>query len=298
MRKTNMSLQKYEAILRAYELNSLTKAGAELGISQSAVSHMISSVEDSFGFKILRRSRAGVKLTPDGERIIKHIRAVLNEHNALMDAAINIKGLKGGRLRIGSFSSVAVHWLPQLIKEFSGDYPDIELRLLNGDYHDVENWITEGEVDLGFISLPSDIRGKKIALYEDRLLAILPKNHTYAKEKVFPIRAVSSESFISLLQSSDHDARKALKTVGIEPNVKYETKDDYAIIAMVEQGLGISIMPELLLVGFEERNIAKLPLLPPVSRTIGLCITEGDKAGPAALKFSEYVERFIRNNYR
>lgn len=93
-----MSLQKYEAILRAYELNSLTKAGAELGISQSAVSHMISSVEDSFGFKILRRSRAGVKLTPDGERIIKHIRAVFNEHNALMDAAINIKGLKGADL--------------------------------------------------------------------------------------------------------------------------------------------------------------------------------------------------------
>ena len=90
-----MSLQKYEAILRAYELNSLTKAGAELGISQSAVSHMINSAEESFGFKILKRSRAGVKLTPEGEKIIKHIRAVLNEHNALMDAAMNIKGLEG-----------------------------------------------------------------------------------------------------------------------------------------------------------------------------------------------------------
>lgn len=290
-----MSLQKYEAILKAYELNSLTKAGAAMGISQSAVSHMINSVEESFGFKILRRSRAGVKLTPEGEKIMKHIKSVLNEHSALIDAAANIKGLEAGRLRIGSFSSVAVHWLPQLIKEFSLDYPNIELKLLNGDYHDVENWIAEDEVDLGFISLPSDVNGRKTALYEDRLLAVLPKNHPYAGEKVFPIRAVSNEPFISLLQSSDHDARKALKTVGIEPNIKYETKDDYAIIAMVEQGLGISIMPELLLVGFEDRNVAKLPLLPPVSRTIGLCVSEG--AGPAALKFGEYVEKFIRKNY-
>lgn len=291
-----MSIQKYEAIVKAFELNSLTRAGAELGISQSAVSHMINSVEEDFGFKILRRSRGGVKLTPEGERIIKQLKAVLNEHNALMEAAMNIKGLEAGRLRIGSFSSVAVHWLPRLIKDFSRDYPNIELRLLNGDYHDVEGWIKEGEVDLGFISLPSDIKGKKTALCEDRLLAILPKSHPCANEKVFPIRAVSNEPFISLLQSSDHDARKALETVGIEPNIKYETKDDYAIIAMVEQGLGISIMPELLL-GFEERNVVKLPLLPPVSRSIGLCIPEGDDAGPAALKFAEYVEVFIREKY-
>ena len=102
-----------------------------------------------------------------------------------------------------------------------------------------------------------------------------------------------TEPFISLLKSSDHDARRALEAAGVEPNVRFYTKDDYAIIAMVEQGLGMSIMPELLLKGRHDRLLT-LPLIPEAKRTIGIAIVAGDRAGPATRRFADYVVRYVK----
>ena len=106
-----------------------------------------------------------------------------------------------------------------------------------------------------------------------------------------------TEPFISLLESSDHDARRALEAAGVKPNVRFYTKDDYAVIAMVEQGLGMSIMPELLLKGRNDRLLT-LPLVPEAKRTIGIAIAAGDKAGPATRKFVDYIVRYVTEEYR
>ena len=127
---------------------------------------------------------------------------------------------------------------------------------------------------------------------EDRLLAILPLNSRFASYPKFPLTECATEPFISLLQSSDHDARRALTAAGVEPNVRFYTKDDYAIIAMVEQGLGMSIMPELLLKGRHDRLLT-LPLIPEAKRVIGLAIAAGEKAGPATRRFADYVIRYV-----
>ena len=107
----------------------------------------------------------------------------------------------------------------------------------------------DGSVDIGFVNLPSPLDCECIPLMEDRLMAILPKDSRFASYPKFPLVECETEPFISLLKSSDHDARRALEAAGVTPNVRFYTKDDYAVIAMVEQGLGISIMPELLLKG-------------------------------------------------
>ena len=80
---------------------------------------------------------------------------------------------------------------------------------------------------------------------------------------------------------------------GVKPNVRFYTKDDYAIIAMVVQGLGMSIMPELLLRGRQDR-LLKLPLIPEAKRVIGMAIPAGQKAGPAVRRFADYVQRYVR----
>ena len=128
---------------------------------------------------------------------------------------------------------------------------------------------------------------------EDRLLAILPEGSRFAGYAKFPLLECETEPFISLLESSDHDARRALESAGVQPNVRFYTKDDYAILAMVEQGLGMSIMPELLLKGRHDR-LQILPLLPEARRTIGLAVAAGAKAGPAVRRFADYVIRYVR----
>lgn len=287
-----MNIGKYETLMTVVEAGSLTRAAQSLGCTQSAVSHSIDSLEQELGFSLLKRGRSGVRLTGEGERLIGAVRNLLNSAEQLAQTAASIRGLESGTVRIGSFTSVAVHWLPPVLKEFQKDYPRVEFKLLNGDYHDVEQWLMEGSIDIGFVNVPSAVDCECIPLMEDRLLAILPRHSRFESYPRFPLVECETEPFISLLESSDHDARRALEAAGVKPNVRFYTKDDYAIIAMVEQGLGISIMPELLLKGRHD-DIQMLPLVPEAKRTIGIAIAAGAKAGPATRRFADYVVRYV-----
>ncbi len=289
-----MSIQKYQVFLHVMEAGSVSRAAEDMGLTQSAVSHALSSLEEDFGFKLLTRSRAGVRLSSEGKRILPAIRDILSAEERLRETVSSIHGLSTGTIRVASFSSVAVHWLPAMLKAFQEQYPQIRFKLLNGDYHDVEQWLEEGAVDLGFVSLPTRAPGKVTPLMEDRLLVILPKDHPLASLDSFPIGYARQETFISLLESSDHDLRRALDAEGIRPHIRFITKDDYAIIAMVEQGLGIAIMPELLLRGRTD-NIVALELKPQARRTIALAVTEQGQQSPAARMFADFVVQRVRS---
>lgn len=289
-----MSIQKYQVFLRVMETGSVSRAAEDMNITQSAVSHALSSLEEEFGFSLLTRSRAGVRLSSEGKRILPAIRDILSAEERLRETVSSLHGLSTGTVRLATFSSVAVHWLPAMLKAFQEKYPRIRFKLLNGDYHDVEQWLEEGAVDLGFVSLPTRAPGKVTPLMADRLLVILPKDHPLASLPNFPIGYARQESFISLLESSDHDLRRALDAEGIRPHIRFLTKDDYAIIAMVEQGLGIAIMPELLLRGRTD-NIVALELKPQARRTIALAVTEQGQQSPAARMFADFVIERVRS---
>ncbi len=287
-----MTLAKYQALMSVVEQQSFTKAAEKLGCTQSAVSHSIDSLEQELGFALIKRSRAGVRLTGEGERLLPAVRNLLSSAEQLSQTAASIRGLNEGTVRIGAFTSVAVHWLPGVLKAFQRDYPRVEFTLKNGDYHDVEQWLTDGSIDVGFVNVPCSVRCECIALLEDRLLAVLPQGSRFASYPKFPLAECETEPFISLLESSDQDSRRALEAAGVKPNVRFYTKDDYAIIAMVENGLGMSIMPELLLKGRTDR-VQVMPVVPEAKRTIGLAIAAGGRAGPATRRFAEYVVRFV-----
>ena len=292
-----MNLRKYEAFANVVSTGSLTRAAEALGCTQSAVSHMINSLETELGFRLLIRNRHGVKLTADGEKALPAVLAVLDANERLEQIVQSIHGLDAGVVRIGAFTSVAVHWLPGVLRNFQADYPNVEIKLLNGDYHDVEQWLMGGEIDIGFVNVPCALGCECIALAKDRMLAVLPKDGRYENYSRFPLTECENMPFISLLESSDHDARRALDAAGVKPNVRFYTKDDYAIMAMVEQGLGMSIMPELLLRGRQDKLLT-LPLVPDYSRIIGMAIAAGDKAGPATRRFADYVISFVSEDER
>ncbi len=290
-----MALDKYQTLMTVVDTGSLTRAAEQLDCTQSAVSHCLDALEKELGFAVLKRSRAGVRLTNEGERLLPAVRTLLGAAEQLRQTASSIRGLESGTVRIGAFTSVAVHWLPPILKEFQHDFPKVDFRLLNGDYHDVEQWLTDGSVDVGFVTMPSPVDCECIPLMEDRLLAILPRGSRFESYPKFPLVECETEPFISLLESSDHDARRALEAAGVRPNVRFYTKDDYAVIAMVEQGLGVSIMPELLLKG-RNYDLQILPLIPEARRTIGLAVAAGSKAGPATRRFADYVVRYVTAN--
>ena len=175
---------------------------------------MISSLESELGFALLRRGRAGAATTADGERVLPAIRGILASRERLEQTASAIRGLDRGTVRIGTFTSVGVHWLPGIIADFQADYPGVELKLMSGDYHDVEQWLSDGSADIGFVSLPTKLAGETAALAADRLLAVVPASHPLAGAERFPVAELAREPFIGLLETSDRDARGVFEAVG------------------------------------------------------------------------------------
>lgn len=289
-----MSMKKYEAFVRTAELGSLTKAAESLGSTQSRISHILRDMETEYGFCLMRRGRGGVELTEAGLMLLPGMKAILQKDRELAELVADIRGADAGTVRLGAFTSVAVHWLPGMIRAFQAAHPRAKIEMLNGDYHDMEQWLREGKVDLGFVTLPAPEGVRTIQLAQDPLVAILPRDHRLAALKQIPIQELGRDPFISLLQSSAHDIHRALDNAGVRPNIKFTTKDDYAILAMVEQGLGISIVPQLLIRG-RAQNLAVRPLEPRASRTIALAIPEGESL-PVVNAFAETAVAWVREH--
>lgn len=287
-----MSLKKYQVFVTAARLGSLTRAAEALGSTQSRVSHVLAELEAEFGVRLLERGRSGAALTGAGAMLLPQMEAVLAADKALGDLVRDIRSADAGTVRLGAFTSVAVHWLPGILQDFQASHPKVSVELLSGDYHDAELWLQQGRVDLCFVTLPAPAGIPATVLGEDELLAVLPPDHPLAALEAIPIEALARESFISLPQSSAHDIHRALDKAGVRPRVKYTTRDDYAIIAMVEQGLGISIMPELLLRG-RDGGVAARPLVPRATRTLALARPAGT-ALPAVDAFAQAAVAWVQ----
>ena len=126
-----MDTKKYEVFEKIVELSSLTRAAEEMGLTQSGVSHILAGLEEEFGFPLLRRSRVGARLTPEGERLMPFLRDILRSQEQLEQTAAELRGLSAGTVRVATFTSVAVHWLPGMMQEFQAQYPRVEFKLFN-----------------------------------------------------------------------------------------------------------------------------------------------------------------------
>ena len=150
------NIQKYLSFVKTAEYGSFTRAAEMLSYSQSSISRMIADLEKEWNVTLLERSVGGVKLTSDGTKLLPYAKNVVAEYEKLQMEVDELNGLQSGLIRIGTFSSVATHWLPNIIKAFQKDYPDIDYELLLGDYTEIEEWIAEGRVDCGFLRLVTD----------------------------------------------------------------------------------------------------------------------------------------------
>lgn len=201
----------------------------------------------------------------------------------------DLNGLQAGIIRIGTFSSVATHWLPRIISAFRRDYPDIEYEMLLGDYSEIETWIAESRVDFCFLRLPTDPEFETIELAKDELMAVIPKDHPLAEESAFPVKALENEPFMLLEKGDKAEISNVFTVNGLSPDIKFTTWDDYAIMSMVEQGLGISILPQLILRHIPYDVVVK-PLDRPAYRTIGIVMKNQDTASASVKKFMEYID--------
>jgi len=283
-------MKRLLALQKIVELGSFTKAADKLGYTQSAVSQMIASLEEELAIKLLYRSRVGIRLTLEGEELYPFIQRAVFQYQAMQEKADEIKGLETGLIRIGTISSISCHWLPGLIKHFQELYPKVRFVLHQGDYTSIPEWVRTGEVDFGFVN-PDAVSGLETQfIKEGELLAVVPADHTLAARHSVTLEELAKEPFLLLEEGNLSEPLEAFRALGLEPDITLRVHDDYSILSMIETGLGISILPELVL-RKTNYEVAILPIEPAVTRKIGLVMKEQQTLPIACKHFLAFLMR-------
>lgn len=286
-----MESARCKAFMYAADTGSFTKAAERLNYTPSGVSQLVGALENETGLTLLRRTRKGVTLTPDGEILLPAVREFLEKENRIYELAAEVKGLLVGSVTIAAYSSISTHWLPEVIRDFEQDYPQIEIRLMEGIRQEVTRWLDEKKADIGFLSYQEPMPYEWTPLDYDEMLAVLPKDHLYESKESYPLINCETDSFIMPALGRDDDVVSLFERNGIKLNIHFTTLENFATMAMIEKGLGMSVMNNLIT---EKWNcdIVKIPVDPPSRITLGLAVPSYKQASPAVKRFIKYaVER-------
>ena len=291
-----MSLAKYEILLKVAECGSFTRAAQQLNFTQSGISHAVSSLETELGTTLVVRSHGGVSLTADGRALLPYFREMCALQHQLEQKAADLRGLDTGLVRVATFTSVSEKWMPYILKSFQELYPRIEFELLPSNFNsEITDWVTHGQADCGFVSLPVEKHLDSWLLQRDQWKVIVPCNHPLAGRDPFPPEALEKYPVILLDEGDDYEIQEVFDTLNIRPNIQYTVQQDQTILAMVSSGLGISIMEELML----QRCVYPLVscrLPRPFYRNIGICVKDKNALSLSTQRFIDHVRHWVLVN--
>lgn len=289
-----MDIARYRAFVAAAETGSLSRAGEQLNYSPSGVSQLINALEGELELTLLNRTRRGVMLTSAGEVLLPAVRSLLQQENRVLNLASEMNGLLIGEINIATYSSIASHWLPRMIKRFKQDYPNVKISLMEGTRREILQWLSESRADIAFLSRVSDSSYDWIPLKNDPMVALLPKDHPFAKSRVYPLSACEQEQFIMPALGKDEDVLELFDRAGVHPQIAYSTLEVYAIYSMIEYGLGMTITNELITEGFQ-MDFVKIPVDPPQHLELGILIPDLKAISPSAKKFIQYAKQDLQH---
>lgn len=260
-----MESARCKAFVTAAETGSFSKAGEVLGYTPSGVSQLVTSLERELGLPLLGRNRKGVTLTENGRRLLPAVREFLQQENRIYQLAGEMSGLLVGSVTIATYSSVATHWLPQVIRRFRARYPHIQIKLMEGIRQEIIQWLEDKAADLAFFS-------HKAPMPYDWI----------------PLAQCAQEDFIMPALGRDDDVLGLLETHGLEPKIAFTTLDTVSALAMIQNDLGMSIMNELITKSWPGK-VAILPLDPPQQLTLGVAVPSLPRAAPAVKAFLQFA---------
>ncbi|MEU5043291.1 LysR family transcriptional regulator [Streptomyces griseorubiginosus] len=262
----NIGISHLRAFVAVLDCGSFSLAAAELGISQSAVSHSVATLERSLGAPVFVRS-SGVRLTVLGEQILVHARQVVGAYGAIRDVASRHGGQPSGPVRIAATPTACQGILPQLLHRWQHEFPLVQVVVLEGDDAEVESWLDEGAVELAvLIDRPSDAG---VRLTTDHFHALLGSDHPLADEAEIDIADLDDDPMIVSTSGCEEHVRKVYQLAHRPLRPGHRVRDMGTLLAMVRSGLGVSVVPGLTSAMLDHR-LVMIPLRQYVSRDLTL----------------------------
>lgn len=290
-----MDSKKLEILVTAADLGSFTKASEVVGYTQSGLTHMMDSLEREIGITLLRRDHSGIALTEQGQRLMPAIREFLRANANLENQIRDITEQRTQSIRVAAYSSIAMHWMPEILYRFRRQCPDVnvDLRMVDNALEPFE-LLDSGKTDVIFASRQNYDNCAWTPLYEETMYAILPRDYPLKGREAFPLEEFAGKEFLMPYGRFDIEVNAAMKQVGVKLNEKPSYVDDETVIRMVGRGLGVSMMSELMIRG-QIDDVLCVPVAPRTIRELGMGLHRGANTPECVLKLKECVLQFLRD---
>jgi DNA-binding transcriptional LysR family regulator len=284
MKDGHMNFSQLRCVVALAETGSFTEAAYTVGMTQSAVSHALAHLERELGVTLLERNRKGVvALTDVGQKIIPHVRLLLTQAESIEQEAKAVRGLTMGKLRLGSIFSLCPGLLTGVLTHFQQVYPDIEVILFEGTLQEVQEWIATGIIDIGFVFHEAK-KVKSTPIAADALHVFVSEGHHLHTQATVTVNDLRKERLIMPKTGSAFLEMVSFDLKATGSSIRYQASDGATILAMVREGLGVTLLPQMMLPQMLEGVVA-LPLDPPQQVQIGLATQAKGMASPGVRLF-------------
>lgn len=288
-----MSINAYRIFATVVERKSFVEAAAQLYLTPSAISHSITKLEESLGLTLFHRTRVGAVLTADGEMLLPSVMEVLNAEERLSQNVADIKGIEYGSVCVATFSSVCVNYFPQIVRSFRAKHASIEIGVYQGGYDDIIGWLRAGYADMGIISrtvLQDDL--DVVPLFKERMVCLTSRDYKPINGKCITIDDVRGQNIIYQRNGYDAEAEAILRRFGMSGPSRFSVTSDHSNIALVESGLGICFMPELVLRQIPH-NATVYPIDPIFLRAVVLATVKNRPLASAHEAMRDHIVAFF-----
>lgn len=243
-----MQIESLKVFCDLTETESFTKAAHINGVTQSAVSQQVGSLERQFKSILIERSKKKFRLTREGQVLYDYSKQIIRTYESLISKLQEIKDVISGTIRVATIYSIGLHELPPYLKRFLKSYPTVnvhvEYRRSNQVYEDVLGNV----VDIGLVAFPSrDPKLEIVPLRKDKLVIVCHPQHALAKAKAVPLQSLAGQDFVAF--ESDIPTRKAIDKIlrdhGVQVHPVMEFDNVETVKRAVEIDAGVSIVPQI-----------------------------------------------------
>lgn len=272
---------------------SFTAAALSLGYSQPAISQMVRRLETRTGTTLVERVGRSVRLTEAGEVLARHAGPVLSALDAAEEEVAAIAGLRSGRVRLMAFPSASATLVPRALAKVKADHPGVTITFSEAEPRESLAALRAGECDLAvaFVYEGTDLgRGEEdldafvtTPLVDDEVLLAVPHDHELAKAKKADMATLKDETWIAGCPRCRGHLLQLASTAGYVPDIAYETEDYVAVMGLIAEGLGVAVIPDLILKTVHHEDVTALPMTPASRRHI-VAVTTPDLQRVPAVK--------------
>ncbi|MFT2097833.1 LysR family transcriptional regulator [Marinomonas sp. 2405UD66-6] len=296
-----MNIKQVRAFLAVAQSMSFANAANQLHLSQPALSLSIKSLEDSLGGKLLTRTTRSIALTPEGEALVPIARRLLAQWENAEDEMKQRFALQLGKITIASMPSFAASLLPKAIRNYHASYPDIQVAIDDVLSDVVVEMVRNNQVELGISFEPVGLLELAFyPLYDDRFIAILPKDHPLEVHESITWEALLEYDFITLQRPSSVRTmiEKTLNDANIELNVAFDAHQLATVGRMVSDGMGVAVVPALCRQQAKEQGAICRPVVEPeIHRRVGvICQPRSSLSIAAAAMLDVLIETYAGEN--